>query len=66
MATVLVPLAQGVEELGGHIIDLRHISQGRDESRHYIYYLKPKRVPKRIRLRSRLYGSRLVVELPKP
>jgi len=29
-------------------------------------YLKPKRVPKRIRLRSRLYGSRFVVELPKP
>ena len=26
MATVLVPLAQGVEELGGHIIDLSHIS----------------------------------------
>jgi hypothetical protein len=26
MATVLVSLAQGVEELGGHIIDLRHIS----------------------------------------
>ena len=26
MATVQIPLAQGVEELGGHIIDLRHIS----------------------------------------
>lgn len=66
MATVPVPPAQGAEELGGHIIDLRHISHGRDESRPYIYYLKPKRVPKRMRLRSRLYGSRLVVELPKP
>lgn len=39
MATVPVPPAQGAEELGGHIIDLRHISHGRDESRPYIYYL---------------------------